>query len=144
MERIKQLHWPLIVGMGAFTFVHPLMNLTGMMDSIGRPIGPLSVMVLISGAWLALVLMTRVRQPVLTLTFTGIVSGIFAIGSGALLAPLLTGAPFAPLANPWLLPFALSSILITNTLWGLAVGLVAWAIQHGRQADNRPTNGRVP
>jgi hypothetical protein len=128
-NRLKTLHWPLIFGLGALAFIMPFLNLSGLMDRMGRPFGPILALTLISLVWLFTVVLAGVRQPVLTLTCTGIVHGLFAFALGAILAPILTGAPFAPLANPFLLPFALAGVLVTNTLWGLAVGLVARAVQ---------------
>ena len=128
-NRFNQLHWPLIIGMGAFAMLHPLLNITGITDLLGRPFAPLMTNVLISAAWLALVVLLRVRQPVLTLTCTGVVAGIFAFALGSILSPLLTGRPLIPFGNLFVLPFAVAGILVTNTLWGLAMGLVARVIQ---------------
>jgi hypothetical protein len=125
----KELQWPLIFGLGALAFVMPFLNLSGLMDQLGRPFGPILAITLISLVWLLTVVFARVRHPILTLTCTGVVHGLFAFVIGTILAPLLTGAMFAPLANPFTLPFALTGVLVTNTLWGLAVGVVAWAVQ---------------
>jgi hypothetical protein len=138
MTRFNQLHWPLIVGMAALAFVRPFMNITGIMDAIGRPAGPIAMTVLISLAWLAIVVLLDVREPVLTLTSTGVVYGIFAFMIGAILSPLLTGEIYGPFARPFVLPFAVTGILVTNALWGLAVGLVAWALQQSKQPRNKP------
>jgi hypothetical protein len=129
MNNLKQLHWPLIIGLGALAFLHPLLNISGMMEIIGRPLGPILVNLFISAVWLVTVLFVRARQPILTLVCTGAVHGLFALLLGAILSPLLTGASFAPIANPFILPFALTSVLLTNMLWGFAVGVVAWALQ---------------
>jgi hypothetical protein len=32
MNRLKQLHWPLIVGMGSLALVWPFVSLTGLLD----------------------------------------------------------------------------------------------------------------
>lgn len=138
-NRFNQLHWPLIVGMAALAFIRPFMNITGMMDLIGRPSGPILMTLLISAAWLAIVVLSSVREPVLTLTCTGVVYGLFAFLLGAILSPLLTGELSGPIANPFILPFAVAAILVTNALWGLAIGLVAWVIQQAI----RPSNGHT-
>lgn len=129
MNDSRQLHWPLIVGMGALALIRPFMNMTGLMDVLGRPFGPIMMTVLISVAWLAIVVVGRVRAPVRTLVFTGAVYGMFAIAISAILSPILTGQLSGPITNP----FAIVSVLITNAIWGLAVGLVAWALQQTNQ-----------
>lgn len=129
MNRLKQLHWPLIAGMGALALARPLMNMTGMTDLLGKPRGPVLMTILISAAWLAIVVLARVRQPLLTLIFTGLSYGLFALVIGAILSPILTGELSGPLANPLILPFAVAGILLTNALWGGVVGIIAWGAQ---------------
>jgi hypothetical protein len=129
MNRLKQLQWPLMVGMASLAFVHPFMNISGLMDLLGRPSGPLFMQMLISVAWLAIVVYFNVREPVLTLTCTGVIYGVFAFILGAILSPLLTGELYGPMASLFILPFAATGILVTNALWGLAIGLIAQAIQ---------------
>jgi len=124
MNKLNQLHWPLIIGMGALALIRPLMNITGLMEGLGRPFGPLAVTVLISVAWLAIVVFARVRDPLLTLICTGITYGVFAILISALLSPLLTGTLSGPITNP----FAIVAVLITNAIWGALVGLFALVI----------------
>ena len=137
MNRLNQLQWPLIIGLGAFALLRPFMNITGMMDFFGRPFGQLFITLLISAAWLLIVVLFRVREPLLTLVCTGVVHGLFAFILGVILSPLLAGEMFAPFANPFILPFAVTGILVTNALWGLAVGLVAWVIQRSIQPSNQ-------
>lgn len=125
INTINRLHWPLIIGLGALALVRPFMNLTGLMDLIGRPAGPLLTTLLISLVWLGVVWIARVRQPLLTLLFAGLTYGIFAMILSALLSPILTGQLQGPLTNP----FAFVAVLITNALWGALVGLAALALQ---------------
>ncbi len=131
MNKLKQLHWPLIIGMGALALIRPVMNITGLMEGLGRPFGPILMTVLISLTWLAIVVLVRVREPLLTLVFTGITYGVFAILIGAILSPLLTGELRGPITNP----VAIVAVLITNAIWGALVGLCALALQ----AVTRPT-----
>jgi hypothetical protein len=124
MNNLNTLHWPLITGMGALALVHPFLNITGLMDWIGRPFGPLLIIFLISLVWLAIVVTVRLRHPILTLFCTGLVYGAFAVVISAILSPLLTGQLSGPLSNP----FALLGVFVTNGIWGGTVGLVAWTI----------------
>lgn len=129
MNQLRHLHWPLILGLGALALVRPLMNITGLMDSLGKPFGPLLITALISVAWVVISVFVNVRNPLLTLLCAGIAYGIFVIVLSALLSPLLIGTLTGPLTNP----YAIVSVLLTNALWGALVGLVALVLQRVRQ-----------
>lgn len=131
MHRLSRLHWPLIVGLGALALLRPALNMTGLMDGLGLPAAPLLVTALISLAWLLAVVYTRVREPLLTLVFTGLTYGVFAIVISAILSPVLTGQLSGPATNP----LAIVAVLITNAIWGALVGLVAQALRGARRAD---------
>ena len=124
MAKVEQLHWPLIIGMGALALIRPFLNITGLMEYLGRPLGPLLITILISLAWLAIVVLSRVQHPLRTLVWTGITYGIFAIVLSAFLSPLLEGHFSGPLRSP----IATVSVLLTNAIWGSLVGLVALGI----------------
>jgi hypothetical protein len=126
MNKIERLHWPLIIGMAALALVWPFFNVTGIMDVLGRPLGPILTTLLISAAWLTIVVLGRVRHPLLTLLITGLAYGAFSFVLGAVLG----GESSSPLANPVVLPFALLSTLVTNGLRGLIVGILALGIQN--------------
>jgi hypothetical protein len=111
--------------MGALALIRPFMSITGLMEGLGRPFGSIFMTVLISVAWLAIVVLARVREPIFTLIFTGLVYGAFAIVISAILSPILTGELAGPITNP----FAIVSVLITNAIWGLIVGVIALGIQ---------------
>jgi len=128
MDKLDQLHWGLILGLGALALIRPLLNIVGLMDGLGRPFGPLLITGLISLTWLVIVVTSHVRQPLLTLVWTGIAYGVFAILLSALLSPILDGALRGPLTNP----LAVVSVLITNAIWGGAVGLLALGWQRAR------------
>ncbi len=125
MNKFAQLQWPLIIGLGALALVRPFLNITGLMDGLGRPAGPLLISALISLAWLAIVVLGRVRQPLLTLVCAGLVYGLFAIVISAILSPILTGELQGPATNL----FATVAVLITNALWGGLIGLIALPLQ---------------
>jgi hypothetical protein len=131
MNKLKQLHWPLIIGLGALALIRPVMNITGLMEGLGRPFGPILMTVLISLAWLAIVVLVGVREPLLTLVFTGITYGVFALLLSAILSPMLTGQLTGPITHP----VAIVAVLITNAIWGALVGLCALVLQ----AVTRPT-----
>jgi hypothetical protein len=134
MNKLEQLHWPLIMGLGAFALIRPLLSIVGLMDGLGRPFGPLLVTALISLAWLGIVLISRVHRPFLTLVWSGIVYGIFAMLLSAILSPILHGELMGPLTNP----FAFVAVLITNAIWGGMVGLLALGLQSISGAKQAP------
>lgn len=125
MHKLKHLHWPLIIGLGALALIRPFLNIVGLMDTFGRPLGPLIVTVLISGLWLAVVVLASIRSPIMTLSFAGVVYGIFAILLGAMLPTLLDGNEAFPITNP----SSIVSVLLTNAIWGGVVGIIALAVQ---------------
>jgi hypothetical protein len=133
MNTLKQLHWSLIIGMGALALIRPFMNITGVMEGLNRPFGPIFVTVLISVAWLAIVVFARVRKPMLTLIFAGLTYGVFAIVISAILSPILTGRLSGPITHP----LALVSVLVTNAFWGLTVGLIALGIGQMDRSGSR-------
>lgn len=135
MTKVEQLHWPLIIGMGALALIRPFLNITGLMENLGRPLGPLLITLLISLAWLAIVALNRVHNPLRTLVWTGVTYGVFAILLSALLSPLLEGHYSGPLRSP----IATISVLITNTIWGGLVGLVALGIRKATPSTHEST-----
>lgn len=120
--------WFLIVGLAALAFLRPLMSVTGLSEAIGQPVASITVTLLISLVWLVVVVWTRVSRPVVTLMFTGLVYGVFAILISAVLTPLLTGQLQGPATNI----FAVVSVLFTNAVWGLFVGFIAWTVMPRR------------
>jgi hypothetical protein len=125
MDKLARLNWPLIAGMGALALIRPFLSVVGVMDLLGKPFGPLFMTAVISLTWLTIAVFGRVRQPVLTLVFTGVAYGLLAIALSAVLSPILTGAFQGPLFNRR----AVVPVLITNAIWGGVVGLAAWGLQ---------------
>ncbi len=125
MTTVKQLHWPLILGMGALALLQPVLHFTGVMDALGRPRGPLLAGALVTLAWLLIVGLAPVRAPVLTLTCTGLVYGVVSLLISATLAPPGTG----PTAHP----AAIVAVVLLNTLWGALIGLAARALRAARR-----------
>lgn len=142
MENIKNLQWSLVLGLGALALARPLMNIVGLADQLGRPLTPVLVTLLISVVWIAAVGLSRVAQPVLTLTFAGLAYGVFAIVLSAVLSPILTGEFQGPLATPF--AFAVVPVLITNAIWGAITGVIALLVQQmrgNRRTDDRSRSG---
>lgn len=125
MNKLDQLHWPLIIGLGALALLRPLMSITGLLDRLGRPTTAIAVTIAISLLWLVIVVGTHVRRPFLTLLCVGVTYGVFAILLSALLSPLLTGTLMGPITNV----AATISVLITNAIWGGTVGVLALLVQ---------------
>lgn len=109
--------------------IRPIMKMTGLMDLIGQQFGSILMTVLISLAWLIIVIMKKVTDPVRTLVLAGVAYALFAIIVSGVMSPILTGHLQGPLTNP----FAFVSVFITNAIWGLIVGAIAQGIRKGRR-----------
>ncbi len=134
METLKNLHWPLVLGLGALALVRPLIRIiidpTGMADA---PAVAVTVSLLISVVWIAVVGWTNVAHPVLTLVCAGLVYGAASIVISAVLSPIVTGELRGPLA----MPFTIVPVLLTNAIWGLVTGLLALLVRRVRAGSTR-------
>ncbi|WP_461156163.1 hypothetical protein [Saccharopolyspora tripterygii] len=130
-----RLNWSLIVLLGMFALVRLLLNITGGMDLIGRPVGPVLLTVLISVVWVAVVVWRRSPRPVLTLTCAGLVYAVLAVALSAVLSPVLDGELTGPLATPG--GIGVVMMLVVNAGWGAAAGLVALAVDSRRASLRR-------
>jgi hypothetical protein len=129
MDKVKNLQWPLIVGLGAFALVRPLVSIIedqlGVTDSAAVPI---MITVVISAVWAVVVGLSKVAHPVLTLLFTGLTYAVLSIILSGILSPILTGKLQGPLATP----IAIIPDLLVNAGWGVASGGLALLIQRIR------------
>jgi hypothetical protein len=134
VETLKNLHWPLVLGLGALALVRPLVRIvidpTGMADA---PTVAITISILISLVWIAVVGWTNVAHPVLTLVCAGVVYGVLSIVLSAVLSPILSGQLRGPLATP----FTIIPVLLTNTVWGLVAGLIALLVRRARTGSTR-------
>lgn len=133
MGRLKDLQWFLVLGLGAFALVRPLLNVVGVTERLGKPQTQLAVTALVTLVWVAVVGFTRVAEPLLTLVFAGLAYGVFAIVLSGVLSPVLLGELQGPLAHP---P-AIVEVLVVNALWGLIAGLLAVGVRRLRHAPMR-------
>jgi hypothetical protein len=134
VETLKNLHWPLVLGLGALALVRPLIRIvsdpTGTSDA---PATAITVSIVISLVWIAVVGWTNVAHPVLTLVCAGLVYGVLSIVISGVLSPILTGRLQGPLA----MPFAIIPVLLTNAFWGLVTGLIALLVRRARAGSTR-------
>ncbi len=128
---LKEVSWPLIVGLGVAALVRPLMSITGVMSQLGRPVAPVVVTVGISVVWIAVVGLRRVSHPILTLVCVGLVYGILAVVLSGVLSPILTGQLQGPLTTP--LGVGVLATLVVNALWGALAGVLAMLVQQLRR-----------
>lgn len=118
--------WSLVLGLGALALIRPLLSITGVTDTLDwSPWLQLTVTAAVSLAWITSVVVARAPRPLLTLVYTGLAYGVFAIVLSAALSPLLMGELQGPVTNP----FGLVSVLVTNAVWGLLCGAVALAVR---------------
>lgn len=125
---LKNLHWPLIIGLGTFALIRPLVNILGLDDLLGQPGTVLLLTGTITLVWVLAVGLSRVSQPVLTLVAAALVYAASAALLSAILSPILQGELDGPFARPWVL----IPLLITNAVWGLVAGVLALLLQQVR------------
>lgn len=116
--------WLFILGLAALALIRPIMSMLGLSQAIGQPFASIAITLLISLVWLAVAVRARFSRPIVTLMLTGLVYGVFAILISAVLSPILTGQLQGPATNV----FAFVSVLLTNAVWGLIVGVIASAV----------------
>lgn len=125
---LTTLHWPLIIGLGAFALIRPLTNIVGLVDVLGQPWTALLLTGTITLVWVLAVGLSRVSQPVLTLVATGLVYAVSAALLSGILSPILHGELQGPFARPWVFV----PLLATNAVWGLVAGGLALLLQQMR------------
>lgn len=125
---LTNLHWPLIIGLGAFALIRPLTNIVGLDDVLGQPWTVLLLTSVITGVWVLVVGLSRVSRPVLTLVATALVYALAAALLSGVLSPILDGELKGPFARPWILV----PLIATNAVWGLVAGGLALLVQQMR------------
>ncbi|MED3624442.1 hypothetical protein [Neobacillus thermocopriae] len=112
----------LILSLGAIALIRPIMKITGIIHWFGSErFGSIFMTILISLIWLIIVVMKNCQHPVQILVFAGISYAVFATILSAILSPILHGQLQGPITNP----LALISIIVTNSIWGLLIGVLA-------------------
>ncbi len=124
LSKILKDNFPLILGLGALALIRPLMKMTGFMDIIGQQVGTILMTILISLAWLVIVVWRKVPNPITVLVFSGMSYALFVIMLSGVLSPILLGKLQGPLTNP----LAIVSVFVTNAIWGFVIGGIAKAI----------------
>lgn len=117
MEKTTTINWKLIIMLSTFALIRPILSMLGFTE----PVIKISLTIIITIVWIGAVIFTKAGQPLLTLLMVGLGYGILAIVLSGILSPILTGHLQGPLTNP----FAIVSVLVTNSLWGLIAGAIA-------------------
>lgn len=118
----------LILGLGAIALIRPMLKITGIIHLVGEQFGSILMTVLISLVWLFTVVNKNSQYPVRILIFSGITYAVFAIILSGILSPIINGELQGPLTNP----LALISVFVTNSIWGLTIGVIALGIRKNR------------
>ncbi|GIO19482.1 hypothetical protein J18TS1_25820 [Oceanobacillus oncorhynchi subsp. incaldanensis] len=130
-NQAKQQTRTLILGLGALALIRPLMKITGWIHIFGsEAVGSIVMTLLISIAWILIVIKKRVSNPIRVLVLAGVSYAAFAIILSGILSPILDGSLQGPLTNP----IAFVSVFITNIIWGLVLGVIAFAIPYKKNA----------
>jgi hypothetical protein len=107
--------------------VRPLLSITGFYDALGGDTwAPALVTILIAAVWVGVVVAARAPNPLVTLVLVGGLYGVFAILLQQVIWNLVLGS--VPEGAPSSVPMVVTSwvsILVTNTIWGAFLGLLA-------------------
>lgn len=139
MTNTHTLNWLLIIGLGALALVRPLIRIIESPLGIeNQPAVPITLTIVISIVWIAVVGLSKNRAPVLTLLFAGLAYGVLSIILSGILTPIIDGRLDGPLANP----LAIVPVLMINAIWGLAAGGLALLLQRalGVRSQVTPRN----
>ncbi|AWX57125.1 hypothetical protein AB432_019630 [Brevibacillus brevis] len=123
LSKVLKDNFLLILGLGALALIRPLMKMIGFMNIIGQQFGAILMTILISLAWLVIVVKRKVPNPITVLVFSGMSYALFVIILSGILSPILLGNLQGPLTNP----LAIVSVFITNAIWGFVIGGIAKA-----------------
>ncbi len=123
---LSGIAWSLVLGLGALALLRPLVDVTGAAGALDRPLLLwAATAVLVTVAWVAAVVVTRVPRPLLTLVCTGLAHAVFSIVVSAVLSPVMPGELRGPLTGP----FGFVAALALNALWGLVAGVIALGVR---------------
>ncbi|SDS96109.1 hypothetical protein [Microlunatus soli] len=130
MKKITTLNWFLITALGGLALVRPLVRIVEDQANLTHHAASSIVITIgISIVWIAVVGLSRVAEPVLTLLFTGLAYGVLSSILSAILSPILLGHLDGPLANP----VRLLPALAINAIWGLLAGAIALGLRQVRR-----------
>lgn len=126
---MRELRWPLIALLALSGLIRPVLSIAGVYDELGafgHPWAPLLVTLLLAVGWVAVAVLARIHQPVLTLTVAGLGYGLAAIALNLLLHLFLASAEEIP-------PPGYVAIPAWNALLGAVLGAVAHGLQRLRR-----------
>ena len=126
MDRQTSPSWQLVILLAAVGLVRPLLSVVGAYDALGGPLGPILVTVALAALWVGVVVTARAPNPLGTLTAAGTLYGLLAILLQQGIWNLFHGgAPEEAPSSAPVLVMSWISILVTNTVWGAFLGLIA-------------------
>ena len=131
MSLLANPRWGLIVLLGTVGLVRPLFSIAGAYDALGGgALGPLVVTAIVAVLWVGIVVIRRTPNPLATLTAAGTLYGVFAILLQQVIWNLfLGGAPAEAPSSAPVLVISWIAILLTNTVWGAFLGLIALGLR---------------
>jgi hypothetical protein len=139
MNRQTNLRWNLIVLLAVLGLARPLLSITGVYSSLGgAPWAPALVTIMIAAFWVGILVVTCSSSPLAALALAGALYGVLAIVLQQIIWNLvLGGAPEGTPSSASVLAMSWVSILVTNTIWGAFLGLLAARVC--RQLSRRGT-----
>jgi hypothetical protein len=126
MNRQTNLRWNLIFLLAVLGLARPLLSITGVYSSLGGSTWASALVIMIAAVWVGIAVATCSSSPLATLTLAGALYGVLAIVLQQIIWNLVLGS--APEGTPSTAPVLVmswASILVTNTVWGTFLGLLA-------------------
>jgi hypothetical protein len=123
-----RLNWPLVLTPAAMALIRPLSSITGLSDSLGNPATPLSLTAAIFAAWIGIGVLSRVRDPLLTLIAAGLTYALAPSCSAECSPSSWMENWKAPSPNPQ----AIVPVSMTNAAWGALCGICALGLRRDR------------
>lgn len=117
------ISWPLVAGLASMALLWPLTGLTGI-GGTGAP-RALGIVALTAVVWIGVVGFGRVPRPVLTLTMTGLASGVVTLLVSTLFGGVGLGGEGAA-------AWTAIPALAMDAGWGALAGVAALGVQKAR------------
>jgi hypothetical protein len=127
-QRLRHLSRPMVAALTAVALVRPLFSVTGLSETLGKPLTPVVLTLGITLTWILAVGLSRVREPLLTAVAAGVAYALAVLVLSAVLSPVLTGRLQGPLAQP----LAIVPLFLFNGAWGAFCGACALGVRRLR------------
>lgn len=124
------LPWSLIITLGLIALIRPIIKIAG--DVFGYTVSPLATVLISVGiavVWIGVVVMLKVRKPVIVLALSGVAYAVLSIVMALAIQLLAPDLGDSEVAIATLLTSGLIATTIFNAAYGAFLGCVAYGVQ---------------